>query len=243
MNYEILNKYFGLYEGDISKLENIAFKTILSGELERNGAEVAPVDELYSFIRTNKLTAWKKELEIIFYHLADKWNGVLDNHKRGVTYITEYDNELKKLKEFLGKMDHELFPDFTVKKIELSIGESEKKEDSILLSNKYLMQELKEFVRLFVRHIEKSQPVRSPDIKWEKTGKYHEQYCVKHLYAFYTFLKHETPFGEKTNNEIYAFIIDFTSLFGLKWTEISTFPLDYLKGRIDDAKKENKINS
>jgi len=52
---------------------------------------------------------------------------------------------------------------------------------------------------------------------------------TQNLKPFFRYLKNETHFKDKTNTEIYNFIIEFTELIGIEWHEISVMPDEYLK--------------
>lgn len=52
---------------------------------------------------------------------------------------------------------------------------------------------------------------------------------VKNLYYLYWYLKEETYFKDETNVSTYQFIIDFTTICGLNWNDVSLIPMDYIK--------------
>ena len=104
-------------------------------------------------------------------------------------------------------------------------------KNTINVESEYLIAGLMELVEKFTELQEKFPVPVNPIPDPPHRQSYYKNFCSQILNELFPYLRNETSFKNKSQNETFRFIVDFTTLLNLNWNDISEYPEDYLKDR------------
>lgn len=141
----------------------------------------------------------------------------------GQNPFEEHNKDLQILKQFIaGRKCHE------IKFISPT--------NTINLKSEYLiagiMQLIGKYYELKNEYPQPVEPIPDPPQK----DSYYKTFCNQILKELFTYLKSETNFNTKSNNDTFKFIVEFMTILNLNWDKISEFPDEYLKDRYKKQK-------
>jgi hypothetical protein len=188
--------------------------------------------KLINLVKESDLADWINELVIIFCQLGCNWyysKWIFHHSKQDLFERNLHDDELRKLKSAFKKFDVSNNQNTQIFQVFLRIGDQEIKLANPLILNIFWAHVNFSALKKYVERTS----FRKSLIKEGKRHAYKEFVQVE-LFGLFNFLKAETLFKEKTNREVYRFIVEFAKLFGVDWkndilfSSLST-PENYLK--------------
>lgn len=211
-DYKILEKYMKLVRRDTY----LFLFDYLQSNIENFNSK------LIELLENNNLTDHCYNLIYFAGHFCISYNLIeSDIETKNKNPFDDFNNDLFVLKNFI--------QDKQCDKIEFSSP-----IQTIKINSEYLINDLMLLVKRYSESKKEFPQPKTPiDLKniFPKEQSHYKNFAIQLLKILFPYLKENTAFQNKSNNETYQFLIDFTELLNVDWDNFSEFPVEYLKDR------------